>query len=48
MATSCDKAGKKHRWQERDVMYSFWSTQRVGSEWVCLNCGARSEEKPTA
>ena len=44
--TRCDVLGKKHRWQERKECYSPWSTQEVGSYWVCLTCGARSEEKP--
>ena len=44
--TRCDVLGKKHRWQERKERYSPWSTQEVGSYWVCLTCGARSEEKP--
>jgi len=47
MATSCDKLGKQHRWQERKEKYSPWSSQDVGSYWICLDCYARSEEKPT-
>jgi len=44
--TRCDVVGKKHRWQERMDRYSSYSTQSVGSYWQCLDCSARSEEKP--
>jgi hypothetical protein len=42
----CDKVGRPHRWQERKEKYSPWSSQDVGSYWICLDCGERSEEKP--
>jgi hypothetical protein len=42
----CGKVGKRHRWQERKEKYSPYSSQEVGSYWVCLDCGVRSEEKP--
>jgi hypothetical protein len=44
---SCNRLGKTHQWQERKELYSPWSSQSVGSYWLCITCGARSDEKPT-
>ena len=46
--TTCDEIGKRHRWRERTEKYSNWSSQAVGSSWVCLACGKRSEDRPPA
>ena len=44
--TTCDEFGKRHQWRERTEKYSNWSSQDVGSYWVCLACGKRSDERP--
>ena len=46
-AKPCDELGKKHKWSERDEPYSIHSSQSVGKYWICRECGAKSEEKPT-
>ncbi len=43
---NCDLAGRKHEWRERTERYSLWSSQSVGTYWVCVLCGATSDEKP--
>jgi hypothetical protein len=43
----CNELGKAHKWRERDERYSNYSSQSVGKYWICIECEARSEEKPT-
>jgi len=47
MRTPCGALGRKHQWRERIETFNPWSSQAVGSFWLCALCGATSDWKPT-